>query len=502
MKKHVLLRYLLLLLACISWSPFFMYHDNNLLNNGNWESEKLKIDALMGAQAFVSNPQALAYRALDLGEAHGFNRVVSRETFEDLARAEFRLWTSKESYFYFLFNVTDDSLLALRFDSGSNEVSFNHVNRAGKFLSSKKKAISSPLIAERWSRIQVYFQGARCGISVDGGDTVWFDAGTTDSQRIGFQGGFHSVFVDSVRLYDRTDALLLKDDFDSAYSFQNIPRIPIYFLLFLFFIEILFSPVFHFTSSFSEIVSIGSVSVIIAGFVASIWYLPVLASKHIHLNYQEVFNVSEFQKKRRGLVLERLGTKLSMQDEYSRKILVIGSSQTEGVGAYTYEESFVSRLEMLLNSSESGVSYECYSLGISAYSLHQVLDEYRRLLESLRPDIAILNLAHNDEVYLALDTYEDALLEFISLNRDHGIKLLLVKEAVSPEFSEHGLRAHRIIDSAGSKYNIPVIDTHGYLLEQDRSGFLWWDQVHPTSYGHFLIAEKMYDFMQVNGFVK
>jgi phospholipase/lecithinase/hemolysin len=37
-----------------------------------------------------------------------------------------------------------------------------------------------------------------------------------------------------------------------------------------------------------------------------------------------------------------------------------------------------------------------------------------------------------------------------------------------------------------------VIDRHAYLAERrDRAGFVWWDFLHPTSFGQRLVARKL-----------
>ena len=40
--------------------------------------------------------------------------------------------------------------------------------------------------------------------------------------------------------------------------------------------------------------------------------------------------------------------------------------------------------------------------------------------------------------------------------------------------------------------DVPVIPMHEYLGRNYTRGFLWWDHVHLTSYGHQLFAERLY----------
>ena len=41
--------------------------------------------------------------------------------------------------------------------------------------------------------------------------------------------------------------------------------------------------------------------------------------------------------------------------------------------------------------------------------------------------------------------------------------------------------------------DLPVVDMHQWMKLHSRRGFLWWDAIHPTSYGHRLIAERLVD---------
>lgn len=43
----------------------------------------------------------------------------------------------------------------------------------------------------------------------------------------------------------------------------------------------------------------------------------------------------------------------------------------------------------------------------------------------------------------------------------------------------------------GSQYGVPVIDMQGPLARRADDGFLWWDQVHMTSFGQRLFAEHL-----------
>ncbi len=53
----------------------------------------------------------------------------------------------------------------------------------------------------------------------------------------------------------------------------------------------------------------------------------------------------------------------------------------------------------------------------------------------------------------------------------------------------------------GGQYDVPVIDTQGLLARREDDGFLWWDQVHLTSFGHRLFAEHLVEALEQIGIV-
>lgn len=44
----------------------------------------------------------------------------------------------------------------------------------------------------------------------------------------------------------------------------------------------------------------------------------------------------------------------------------------------------------------------------------------------------------------------------------------------------------------GTELRVPLVDMHAHLRSSRDTGFLWWDQVHLTSYGQRLFADKLY----------
>jgi lysophospholipase L1-like esterase len=495
--KKMYLRYLFTLVFMCAWMPFFMYHENNLHQNGQWDTEKIKMDQLMGASSFMINPQALAKRTLNLGSWYGFHRVFTKEAFEDVAELKFKVIFAEYSYVYVLFNALGDTFSAIKLSPDQSNSMLVEGTYKGEFTSSLSFPLNSTFHINKNHEVHILFEESRIGISINNEEVIWMSLPVNRYQKIGFQGGFHPVEIDDVYIKNIHDREIFRDTFDSGFSLKSLPWLPFFILLFCFLLELILRVKISLPVVIADSIIILSLSGAIAGIYGSIFYLPVLASQYASHNFHDEFNVTAFKKERKERALNKIYQNYSKNKSPNiTRILFLGSSQTEGAGAYTEEERFVNVLESLLNEHTDSMQYECISLGISAFTVNEIINEYELIAADINPDISFLNIAHNDEIYGSLSNYENDIQRFLTFNDSHGITSVLMKEAVASEFQPEPLKAHAIIERVGSSHGIPVLDIYNYIRTRENSGLIWWDQVHPTSYGHYLIAEKIYSFLK------
>ena len=172
------------------------------------------------------------------------------------------------------------------------------------------------------------------------------------------------------------------------------------------------------------------------------------------------------------------------------RVVFLGTSQTEGIGARTRAEGFVSRLEKALNETpQLGSRVECINCAVSGARLRDLLPVYEQDWIELNPVLTVVNLCCNDRMD-DRGSYASQLTRLVQLNIEVGIKTLLVLEPTSPEVWPDGfpvtLPAMRRV---AEEQNVPLADAHGCMKARQDDGFLFWDLVHPTSYGHGLLAE-------------
>jgi lysophospholipase L1-like esterase len=169
-------------------------------------------------------------------------------------------------------------------------------------------------------------------------------------------------------------------------------------------------------------------------------------------------------------------------------ILFLGSSQTEGVGVKRKGEEFVSRLQKMLAGNDS-LSARCINGGISSQNSGGLLNRYLNDWIDCEPSLVVINLANND---VSPEEFRTGLRRFAEVNLMRGIATLFVTEALSVERFPEGRATQHVMREVAREKHVPLVDMHSHLAACVNDGFLWWDHVHPTSFGHQLIAERLY----------
>ncbi len=177
-----------------------------------------------------------------------------------------------------------------------------------------------------------------------------------------------------------------------------------------------------------------------------------------------------------------------------RRVVFLGSSQTWGSGAPTPEDTWVHHLEQRWSAdAAAGTRVECINTGIPAFTAPQILPLWTETWSPWAPELVVVNLGNNDRDPEAMEQALEALVVF---NRARDIRTVLVLEPntieARSERSLAGLRErHEVLRAVGARHGVPVLDLHAALVARRAEGFLWWDRVHLTAFGHRLMAEEM-----------
>lgn len=175
-----------------------------------------------------------------------------------------------------------------------------------------------------------------------------------------------------------------------------------------------------------------------------------------------------------------------------RRILFLGTSQTWGAGARTQAETFVARVEGMLNARDAVDRFECINAGFSSLRAAELVPILEEHLLPLEPELMVVNLATNDRA--TRGGFAPAVRNLAETAIRAEVDVILIKEANDPGSMDRGqLARFAELDRVGSELGLPVIDMHGHLTALQDTGFLWWDLVHLTSYGQRLVTETLID---------
>jgi lysophospholipase L1-like esterase len=98
----------------------------------------------------------------------------------------------------------------------------------------------------------------------------------------------------------------------------------------------------------------------------------------------------------------------------------------------------------------------------------------------------VVNVSFNDR---DPERLEAALRGIVELGRSRGIETVLVVEPMSADKEDAGVRERQqVVRAVGESLGVPTLDLEAHLADSTiyDSGWLWWDQVHLTSYGQAL----------------
>ncbi len=169
----------------------------------------------------------------------------------------------------------------------------------------------------------------------------------------------------------------------------------------------------------------------------------------------------------------------------ARTILFLGTSQTWGEGAHRMDAGMVSHV------ARAFPAVEIINAARQGSNSNELQSRYETHLRALQPELVVVILGSNDEDTNVLENNLNRLWSMWC--QPTGTRLLLVLEANSPEnppdkapFLE---KKHKTMRAVAEKLGLPLADLHGRMRDQMRTGFLWWDFVHPTSQGHRVAGE-------------
>lgn len=171
-------------------------------------------------------------------------------------------------------------------------------------------------------------------------------------------------------------------------------------------------------------------------------------------------------------------------------ILAFGDSLTYGHGA-NYDESYPALL-----SSLSG--HKVINAGINGETSDEGLQRLPKLLEDKSIKLMILCFGGNDILRRqSMEKLKNNLKMMISMAKTKNIDVLLI---AVPNISLFGLSPLELYENVAEEENIPLL--MGVITDILSQPTLKNDQIHPNALGYEQMAEKVYESLKENGWVK
>lgn len=223
--------------------------------------------------------------------------------------------------------------------------------------------------------------------------------------------------------------------------------------------------------------------------------LPVLLSQQA--------NASEFLCKPSTLTRDAAG--LDLASAWNRsgtplRILAIGSSSTEGVGASGKDKTYPARLGALLREGLPGRSVDIVNAGIGGETAPQTLQRLKALLRQGAYDLVIWQVGTNDAVTGGdLGAFRAMVADGIAAAKQAGTRIVVLDPQFYPGIKETA-RYRAYVDAIAEiakAQAVPVLSRYQAMLgwyQRDAAGFmaaLAGDRFHMSDAGYACLAQDI-----------
>ena len=484
--------------AALLAADLYLARANSLKQNGRWEVTKLQLDRrTMGSAAYFITRTTLAQNQLNLDRYFCYNEVV-RQPPPDLARLAFTMRVTNGRGCHLAVGFRRDrfrsSGLLLCGGEGARKSFFYEADPLGLFTE-RNPVEHRPVFHGKPVRVELTFSDDKVLATIDGKPAGAHRAQAGAGKHVSFRStGFitdpeqHVVLDDmvfesrgggvEVETFDNRDALL---------------PLAVMALLAWLGVNLLLWRVGRRWGRYGA-----KATVLNASALVCLAALHVVDDRVISHRYQDEKQI-HWQNLERNLEgePEMVSRLLAKWKDAAReqvgmvRVLFLGTSQTWGEGASKPEHITAAVTERLLNKrlAERGANAlaQVINAGVVSSDSFRLLGAYRDHLLKLKPDIVVAVLGFNDADQQGLLSNLEAL---VKLNRKEGVRTLVVPEPSSLQWGPPRGNQKEMAALA-RKLKVPLSEPQVVLDKKLDDGFLWWDGVHLTDGGQFLMAQHL-----------
>ena len=537
--KFFLLVGFMMLPCALLLTEAVLYSQNSIYLDKKFVVQKRMMKmTVMGGDEFLLTRFPLAQNQLNLGQYFGFQQVFIQAQLNP-EKVEFKFQVPQNSYLDFVFNRTEQAYSGLRLSRRTDLTSLTfESDRLGRFTS--QKALDHSPIAMGWHKAVVQNSAAGLTLVIDNATPLKISQLAFKHGQIGFRSGGNGAIIDDITVNPKTGKAL-EFNFRTTAMWPEMLVLNLTLLILLVSLTLKASTGHFFPDSRQSLFHIATFA--FCGIICSgIWYLYDYNYLSLKIPTDTAITRQIFAAKSKSNSIEgwRLGffggwyelvggerptypgvasrgyptqrifrgpiycanlaeckfevpiqqpkNKTAKQRAY--RLLVLGGSQTIGAGAETPDDSFFVQLHRLLSKKLGPkTNFEAVNAAVSGHSSAAILQDYKMRYLDFHPDLVLINVGVNDTSTKIL---REKLSELLRINQARKIKTMLVLEPKTIEFEDIVYNInHEVLRELGAEFKVPVLDLHEFLAQKStiKSGALWWDFVHLTSYGQRVTAE-------------
>jgi lysophospholipase L1-like esterase len=180
------------------------------------------------------------------------------------------------------------------------------------------------------------------------------------------------------------------------------------------------------------------------------------------------------------------------------KVLAIGSSSTEGVGASAPSATYVAKLERTLEGTFKGLDLDVIGRGRSGEDAQGAADRLKREVEETRPDLVVWQVGTNDALRgVGLDRLKLCLRTALTWLREQRIDTVLVDPQYGDALTRdaHYEKVVAAIAEVAREARVLLVDRFEAMRELHRQRgdrfYLTADDLHMNDVGHRCMAEQL-----------
>ena len=191
------------------------------------------------------------------------------------------------------------------------------------------------------------------------------------------------------------------------------------------------------------------------------------------------------------------GIRKALRTQRNVKVLAIGSSSTEGVGASKPSATYIAKLETSLEGAFKGMDFDVVGRGRGGEVAQGAADRMKREVEEVKPDLVVWQVGTNDALrHVDIERFKSCLRTTLAWLAQNKFDVILVdpqygNQLVKDSYYEKVVTA---IAEVASEARVLLVDRFETMRELQRERgniYLSSDNLHLNDTGHRCMAEQL-----------